>query len=184
MILRDPRAALAGIWYRRDRLFGYLPDYTFNMTIDCWFYAINIIKDKFYKNEKNLFILKNEDLHDNLKNEMLKLSNWLKIDYDKCLLYESFPSGKKVYVDSAYLLNERPNDQNLFSQKIPNNYFKIENVTARWKNTLSNKQIVMIEILSICFIRFGYKIFKDNFYNKVLSYLIFFIPQKNFLFIG
>ena len=183
LILRDPRAALAGIWYRRNRLFGYLPDYTFNMTFDCWFYAINIIKDKYYKNEKNLFILKNEDLHDNLKNEMLKLSHWLKIDFAECLLCESFPSGKKVFVDSAYLLDDRPNDQNLFNQKIPDNYFQIENVTSRWRKTLSNKQIIMIEgILSICFKKFGYKkIFNDNFYNKILSFIFFLIPQKKLL---
>ena len=137
LVLRDPRAALAGIWYRRDKLFGHLPDYTFNMTIDCWLYAINIIKDKFYENGKNLFILKNENLHNNLKNEMLKLSDWLKIDFDDCILYESFPSGKTVFVDSAYLLDDKPNDQNLLNQKVPNDYFKIENVTARWRKTLS-----------------------------------------------
>ena len=183
LVLRDPRAALAGIWYRRDKQFGHLPDYTFNMTIDCWFYAINIIKDKFYQKGKNLFIIKNEDLHNNLKNEMLKLSHWLKIDFAECLLCESFPSGKKVFVDSAYLLDDRPNDQNLFNQKIPDNYFKIENVTSRWRKTLSNKQIIMIEgILSICFKKFGYKkIFNDNFYNKILSFIFFLIPQKKLL---
>ncbi len=183
LVLRDPRAALAGIWYRRDKQFGHLPDYTFNMTIDCWFYAINIIKDKFYEKGKNLFIIKNEDLHNNLKNEMLKLSHWLKIDFAECLLCESFPSGKKVFVDSAYLLDDRPNDQNLFNQKIPDNYFQIENVTSRWRKTLSNKQIIMIEgILSICFKRFGYKkIFNDNFYNKILSFIFFLIPQKKLL---
>lgn len=183
LVLRDPRAALAGIWYRRDKQFGHLPDYTFNMTIDCWFYAINIIKDKFYQKGKNLFIIKNEDLHNNLKNEMLKLSHWLKIDFAECLLSESFPSGKKVFVDSAYLLDDRPNDQNLFNQKIPDNYFQIENVTSRWRKTLSNKQIIMIEgILSICFKKFGYKkIFNDNFYNKILSFIFFLIPQKKLL---
>ena len=183
LVLRDPRAALAGIWYRRDKLFGHLPDYTFNMTIDCWFYAVNIIKDKFYKNGKNLFILKNEDLHNNLKNEMLKLSDWLKIDFNDCLLHESFPSGKTVFVDSAYLLGDKPNDQNLLNQKVPNDYFKIENVTARWRKTLSNKQIIMIEgIFSICFTRFGYKkIFNDNLYNKILSFIFFFIPQTKLL---
>jgi len=183
LVLRDPRAALAGIWYRRDKLFGHLPDYTFNMTIDCWFYAVNIIKDKFYKNGKNLFILKNENLHNNLKNEMLKLSDWLNIDFNDCLLHESFPSGKTVFVDSAYLLDGKPNDQNLFNQKVPNDYFKIENVTARWRKTLSNKQIIMIEgIFSICFTRFGYKkIFNDNLYNKILSFIFFFIPQTKLL---
>lgn len=183
LVLRDPRAALAGIWYRRDKLFGHLPDYTFNMTIDCWFYAINIIKDKFYKKGENLYILKNEDLHNNLKDEMVKLSNWLKIDFDDCLLRESFPSGKTVYVDSAYLLGDKPNDQNLFKQKIPKDYFKIENVTARWRKTLSKKQIIMIEgIFSLCFVRFGYKkIFNDNLYNKILSFIVFLIPQKKLL---
>jgi hypothetical protein len=183
LVLRDPRAALAGIWYRRDKLFGHLPDYTFNMTIDCWLYAINIVKDKFYKNGKNLFILKNEDLHNNIRNEMLKLSNWLQIDFDNCILYESFPSGKTVFVDSAYLLGDKPNDQSLFTQKIPDDYFKIENVTARWRTTLSNKQIVMIEgIFSICFKKFGYKkLFNDNLFNKILSFIFFLIPQKKLL---
>jgi hypothetical protein len=183
LVLRDPRAALAGIWYRRTKLFGHLPDYTFNMTMDCWFYATNILKDKFYKRDDNLYILKNEDLHNDLRNEMKKLAIWLKINFNDCLITESFASGKKVFIDSAYLLSGKPNDQLLFNQEIPNDYFKIKNVIARWKNVLSKQQIVMIEgVFSVLFKNFGYKkIYKDNLYNKILSIVFFIIPQKELL---
>ena len=59
LVLRDPRAALAVIWYRRTKIFGHLSDYTFNITIDCWFYGMNIINDKFFKLKDNFYILKN-----------------------------------------------------------------------------------------------------------------------------
>jgi hypothetical protein len=183
LVLRDPRAALAGIWYRRKKIFGYLPDYTFNMTLDSWFYAVNFLKDKFYTLHDNLYILKNEHLHNDLKGEMIKLTKWLKIDFNKSLLSETFPSGKAVFVDSAYLMNDRPNNQKLLNQNIPKDYFKIENVTRRWKDALSKSQIIMIEnILSIIFKRFGYRtIYNKNILNKIFSLIIFFVPQKNLL---
>tara|TARA_B110000977_G_C11083868_1_gene493859 strand:+ start:70 stop:1290 length:1221 start_codon:yes stop_codon:yes gene_type:complete len=183
LVLRDPRAALAGIWYRRTKLFGHLPDYTFNMTMDCWFYATNILKDKFYKQKDNLYLLKNEALHNDLRNEMKKLAIWLKINFNDSLLIESFASGKKVFIDSAYLLSGKPNDQVLLNQEVPNNYFKIENVTARWKSVLSRQQIIMVEgIFSAFFKKFGYKkIYNDNLYNKILSIVFFIIPQKALL---
>lgn len=183
LVLRDPRAALAGSWQRRIKLFGYLPDYTFNMTIDSWFYAANILKDNFYKQKNKLYILKNEELHKNLKSEMFNLAKWLNIEFNESLLNQSFPSGKTVFVDSAYLLGDKPNDQNLMRQQIPNDYFKLENVTSRWMKALTTQQTIMIEgILSICFEKYGYKkIYKDNFYNKFLSFLFFIIPQRELI---
>lgn len=180
LVLRDPRAALAGIWHRRTELFGHLPDFTFNMTIDCWFYGISIIKDKNYKQEKNLYILKNEELHSNIQKEMTKLAKWLKVDFADTLLIESFPSGKKVFVDSAYLMGNKPNDQNLLNQKIPDDYFKIDKVVARWKGVLSKQQIMMIEgIFSIIFNNFGYKrIYANTLSNKIKSIYFYIIPQK------
>lgn len=183
LVLRDPRAALAGIWYRINKIFGYLPDYTFNLTIDSWFYSINIIKDEFYKNGDNLYILKNEDLHNDLRNEMKKLANWLKINFNDNLLTGNFATGKKTFVDSSYLLGDKPNNHLLFNQEVPNEYFKIENVIARWKNVLSRQEIIMIEgIFSVIFKKFGYKkIYKDNLYNRISSYVFFIIPQKKIL---
>lgn len=183
LVLRDPRAALAGIWHRRIKLFGYLPDYTFNMTIDSWFYAVNFLKDKFYILNDNLYILKNEHLHNDLEGEMIKLTKWLKIDFNKSLLSETFPSGKNVFVDSAYLMNDRPNDQKLLHQNIPKDYFKIENVIKRWKDVLSKQQIIMIEgIFTIFFNDFGYKrIYRKNLINRFLSLVYFLFPQKDLM---
>ena len=60
------------------------------------------------------------------------------------------------------------NDQNLFNQEIPKDYFRIENVKKRWRKVLSKSQIIMIEnILSYCFDKFGYKkLFSNNIFNK------------------
>ena len=181
LVLRDPRAALAGIWHRRISQFDYLPDYTFNMSIDCWLYGINIVKDNFYQINKNLYIIQNEKVHENLNLEMRKLCRWLCIEFQHTLLSESYPSGKNVFVDSAYLLNNKLNDQNLFNQEIPKDYFRIENVKKRWRKVLSKSQIIMIEnILSYCFDKFGYKkLFSNNIFNKFYSLIIFIVPQKN-----
>ena len=145
MILRDPRA-LAGYWYRRTNEFGgYLPDYTFNHSMDCWFYGTSIIKDNYYKIKKNLYILKNEDMHSNLEKEMKKLSIWLNIKFNQCLLKESYPSGKKVFVDSAYLWKDLGNDMTNYKEKIPQNFFSKENIKSRWMSNLSEIQTLMIE---------------------------------------
>ena len=184
MILRDPRAALAGYWYRRSKEFGgYVPDYTFNHSIDCWLYGINIVKDSFYKLKRNLYIIKNEDMHLNLENEMIKLSSWLNIKFNQCMLKESYPSGKKVFVDSAYLWNDLQNDFDNYQEKIPDNFFSKENIKLRWIKNLSQSQILMIEeIFDYIFKIYNYpKIKKSNFLKLIKAYYYCLIPQKNLL---
>ena len=184
MILRDPRAALAGYWYRRTNEFGgYLPDYTFNHSMDCWFYGTNIIKDSYYKIKKNLYIIKNEDMHSNLEKEMRKLSIWLNVKFNQCLLKESYPSGKKVFVDSAYLWKDLGNDMTNYKEKIPQNFFSKENIKSRWMSNLSEIQTLMIEeILDDIFRIYKYKkINKSNLLKLIKAYFYYLIPQKNLL---
>ena len=184
LILRDPRASLAGYWYRRAKEFGgYIPDYTFNHSLDCWLYGIGIVKDSFYTINKNLYIIKNEDMHLNLQNEMKKLALWLNIQFYQSMLKESYPSGKKVLVDSAYLWNDLQNDFKNYEERIPDNFFSKENIKLRWMENLSQSQILMIEeLFDYVFKIYNYKkIYKSNFIKIIRAYYCFLIPQKNLL---
>ena len=68
MILRDPRASLAGYWYEEQmNLECYLPIIHLIIVWIAGFYGTSIIKDSYYKIKKNLYIIKNEDMHSNLK---------------------------------------------------------------------------------------------------------------------
>ena len=178
-IIRDPRAALAGIWYKREKYFGYLPDYTFNITVDTWFAGLEFLKNNYKKNKINFYVLKNEDLHKNLNKEMQLLSKWLDIKFDQILLKSTFASGKEWYVDSAYI-DKKNSYMNSEDNK---NFFSSYNIKKRWMSVLSASQIIMIEnLFSYIFIKYDYENeSKISIRSKIFAHLIFLLPQKKLL---
>ena len=116
--------------------------------------------------KKRILVLKNEDMHSNLKSEMKKLCKWLNIRFNKSLLHSTF-AGKKWMGESSYLgkgdLNKQP----------PKNYYKPINIEARWRNFLDKNTILIIEaVYEKIMIQNKYKFDnKLNFISKSLGYL-------------
>ena len=71
---------------------------------------------------------------------MKKLSKWLNIDYSNSLTKPTY-LGKRWYGDSSYLGKLEQ------SKPLPKNFYTPENIKKRWKNNLSKKQILDIEML-------------------------------------
>ena len=109
--------------------------------------------------KKKVLVLKNEDMHSNLKSEMKKLCKWLNIRFNKSLLH-STSAGKKWMGESSYLgkgeLNKQP----------PKNYYKPINIEARWRNFLDKNTILIIEaVYEKIMIQNKYKF--DNKLNEI-----------------
>ena len=139
MIMRDPRASIAGIIYGRKKEFGYLPDYTFNTIIENWLHAQDMWKKYYNALGKRFKVVKNEDLHENLEKSMRELAYWLSVDYDDSLLYSSFSTGKPAPTDSKYLDNGKEPES-------LDNYYLPENIKRRWMSVLNNgNEILYIE---------------------------------------
>ena len=178
MIYRDPRASIAGYYKGINKKYGNWPDiyeYFINMSIEEWMNSIDFYKQ--YKNQLNdkFKLVKNEALIRNTKTEMLKISNWLDIDYRNSLIKSSYPSGLEWIPDSSYL-NRDENYSNL-----EDNYFSSNRIKQRWLNVLNDKRdIIMIEFLFDDFMqKFGYnRITKNNFYTKIKGLLYFIRPHR------
>ena len=137
-VIRDPRAAFSGS-FKSQKLKALSKTYGFDRVIGNWLTAEGFVK-KF--NNQNLYLLKNEKFQGkhNLKKEMKKLSKWLNIDYSNSLTKPTY-LGKRWYGDSSYLGKLEQ------SKPLPKNFYTPENIKKRWKNNLSKKQILDIEML-------------------------------------
>ena len=174
MIIRDPRASCAGLFYGRTKHFGYLPDYTFNITLDCWFQGQDMWRKHRDSLGERLKIVKNEDMHVGLESSMNEIAKWLSIDFSVSMLHSSFPSGKQCLPDSLYLEKGKP----IQSEET---YYLPENVKKRWMKELKDpKEILMIEVLfKDIFKEFGYKrMTKDTYLSRIQGLVFYLLPHR------
>jgi hypothetical protein len=177
MIIRDPRASLAGFYKGLNKKFPTdthdIYNYFFNLTTEQWLVA----SEMYYKHrillKDNLFIVKNEKMVSSLFTEMTLISRWLGVSFSETMLMGSSPNKSICTPDSCYLdRGEQPEDIN--------KYYLPANVRSRWLGELSDKEINMIEqLLYRIMTDFSYKpINNRNFYNIILSYFSFIHPHR------
>ncbi len=162
-MVRDPRAVVAGILRRYKRY----PKIPINFPLDINL-SFMLAAQEFYQKmkKKRILILKNEDMHSNLKSEMKKLCKWLNIRFNKSLLNSTF-AGKKWLGESSYL------GKGDLKKQRPKNYYKPINIEARWRNFLDKNTILITEaVYEKIMIQNKYKFDnKLNFISKSLGYL-------------
>ena len=133
-------------------------------------------------NPKNIIVIKNEKLHQNLRKEMKKISNWLGVKFSNTLLNQSF-LGKKRYGESAYLQGKNQEDD--LKKLPPKNYYYPKEIKKRWKSVIDSKITLMIEVIFRKVMnKYEYKCEnKINFLNIVRGYfycLTKFTNQKKY----
>tara|TARA_B100000700_G_C15047710_1_gene858733 strand:- start:2617 stop:3717 length:1101 start_codon:yes stop_codon:yes gene_type:complete len=136
-IVRDPRASIAGSL----RMFQRSKNIPINFQIDMNLSYVISAQIFCKKLSKKVLILKNENMHNNLKPEMKKLAKWLNIKFNNSLLNSTF-LGKKWIGESGYL---RKSD---LEKPYPKDYYKPSNVESRWRNILDKNTILIIETVS------------------------------------
>ncbi len=100
--------------------------------------SFNFLKKN--KNEKIVYALVNEVIHQDLKKEMNSLAQWLNIKYSDTLTQQTF-MNEKWLGESSYLakgeLREEP----------PKDFYNPSKVEERWRSILSKNEILMIETI-------------------------------------
>jgi|APSaa5957512535_1039671.scaffolds.fasta_scaffold60827_1 hypothetical protein len=177
MIMRDPRAALAGFYRGIEKKYSRNSDvfnYFYNMSTEEWMYSV----ESYYKYKKqlkcSLYVIKNEDMVCNLTYEMLKLSEWMRVKYSDSLLQSSTFTNDNWTPDSCYLKR----GENIAHLK---DFYSPENVKARWISELQGiREINLIEqIFWKVMIDFGYEpLSKRTMYNKLYAYYSFVHPHR------
>ena len=97
------------------------------MSLEEWMNSYELFKKYKYQLNKKFKLVKNEDLSQNTKEEMKKISKWLKVDYNNGLLKSTYPSGAKWVPDSCYITKDQYNNiekfpgtiDNFFDPKLP-----------------------------------------------------------------
>jgi hypothetical protein len=162
-MVRDPRAVVAGILRRYKRY----PKIPINFPLDINL-SFMLAAQEFYQKmkKKRILILKNEDMHSNLKSEMKKFCKWVNIRFNKSLLNPT-RVGKKWLGESSYLAKGD------LKKEAPKNYYKPINIEARWRNFLDKNTILITEaVYEKIMIQNKYKFDnKLNFISKSLGYL-------------
>jgi hypothetical protein len=158
-LIRDPRATIAGSL----RVFKRHKKIPVNFKID-----INLSRmisaQKFCQKvkENKILILKNENMHNNLRMEMKKLSKYLGIQFNNSLLKPTF-LGKKWIGESGYLSKID------LIKPYPQNYYVQKNIEKRWRDFLNKNTILIIEtIFEKLMIKYKYKF--DNQLNLKLRF--------------
>jgi len=178
MIIRDPRASLAGYYKGISKKYPKHADsysYFHRMATEDWVYAVR----SYYKYKDklgcDLYIIKNESMVDCLEAEMKSLALWIGVTFRKDFLSSTTPNRKKWTPDSCYL--SKGEDVVSLSD-----YYLPENVEKRWRNVLSSKkEIMMIEQIFWNIMQdFQYvSDSKNNIYNKLLSIMLFIVPARS-----
>ena len=175
-MVRDPRAVIAGSL----RAFKRYKNIPFNFPFDINL-SITLSAQEFCQKmtKKRVLVIKNEDMHSNLKSEIKKLCKWLNIKFNKSLLNSTFV-GKKWLGESSYL------GKGDLKKQCPKNYYKPINIEARWRNFFDKNTIFTIEaVYEKIMIQNKYKLDnKLNFISKFHGYLgaVFKFHQFNNLF--
>ena len=177
LVLRDPRAQIAGSLRMFKRSKNIPINFQFDLNLSCMVHALNFLKKM--KNKK-ILILKNEDMHKNLKSEMQKLCKWLDIKFNKSLLSSTF-LGQKWIGESGYISKKD------LKKSYPRNYYKPINIEKRWRGILDKNSILMIETFSEkIMLQHKYKFDnKLNIISRFFGYLNLFFKFhefKNFLY--
>lgn len=177
LILRDPRAQIAGSLRMFKRSKNIPINFQFDLNLSCIIHAKKFLQKM--KNKK-ILILKNEDMHKNLKPEMKRLCKWFNIRFSRSLLDSTF-LGHKWIGESGYISKKD------LKKPYPRNYYKPINVEKRWREILDKNSILMIETLSEkIMLQHKYKFDnKLNIISRFFGYLnLFFKFQefKNFLY--
>lgn len=142
MLMRDPRAALAGGLKAAANKWGHVPDYHYNINLERWLFGQDLwikLKDKMGESFK---VVKNEDLNGNLEYGMRELACWLGIEFSETLLQSSLfgkpwgMEGESAYIQPNQKITEQGKD-----------FFSPEKVRLRWKTQLSSGETAMIELL-------------------------------------
>tara|TARA_B100001093_G_C26745117_1_gene978491 strand:- start:32 stop:1240 length:1209 start_codon:yes stop_codon:yes gene_type:complete len=179
IVMRDPRASIAGLFHGRKKTFGFLPDYTFNETFEIWMHAQEMYFKYKEKYNNKLLVIKNENMHRNLKKELLTIVKWLGVDYSDSMLIGTYSDGSITKPDTLYKNTEDPNF-------IYNKYYLPENIEKRWREELNGTHLVVIieSILFKIMNEFKYEIEnrKNYFLLKFKGYLLFLAPNKSLLF--
>ena len=167
-IVRDPRASIAGSILRMkkhnsDRIYSN----QFDQIIYTWKYA-NLFIEK-HKQKTKIFIAQNEKMHNNLKEEMIKLSKWLNIKFKNSLLNQTI-LGKTWYGESSYLQGK---DQDTDLKKYPpKNFYNRDQIKKRWMSQLSVNDISFIELIyRDIFLKYKFNfLIKQNIFDKIFTY--------------
>jgi hypothetical protein len=174
IIIRDPRASIAGYFKGIERKVGHLPDYHdyfINSSIEEWFNTRDIWRHNDLPSNR-IRMIKNEELVKNLEKEMKGLACWLEIEFTDGLLERTFSDGSTPFVDSNYLQQ---------SSSLERDYFSTDNIQKRWMSVLSDeREILMIESLfEDLMLRFEYKaINKISILKKIQGVYYFLIPHR------
>lgn len=182
-MMRDPRAAIAGSILRMQKHNSdIIYANQFDHVLLYWKYSTYFTCYKKNMNPKNIIVIKNEKLHQNLRKEMKKISNWLGVKFSNTLLNQSF-LGKKWYGESAYLQGKNQEDD--LKKLPPKNYYYPKEIKKRWKSVIDSKITLMIEVIFRKVMnKYEYKCEnKINFLNIVRGYfycLTKFTNQKKY----
>ena len=176
-MVRDPRAAIAGSILRMekhnsDKIYAN----QFDQVILIWKWAEKFVIKNNYNNR--IFVSRNESMHKNLKKEMVKLSKWLNIKFEKTLLKQTV-LGETWFGESAYLQGKDQEDD--LKKYPPKSYYYQNEIQKRWKTVISINEIKMIEIiLKKVFQKYNYqKLYKQSLISK-LKILIFMLCNYHF----
>ena len=178
-MMRDPRAALAGTYVRfRKHFKKQMNPLQFDYSLFYWSFSINfhnfLLRNGIIKCIK---IVKYEDMIDSLELTQKKLCKFLKIKFYPSLLKTTF-LNKKWFGESSYLQTNQEKDLKKSPSK---DYFNKENAEKRWRNELSKKEIVMIEIfLRNIFHKYNYKL--DNQFSIYYFLTAYYYLFSNYLF--
>lgn len=162
-IMRDPRAGIAGSWKRQQDNTSLMKmnSLDFDKINLYWTYAYNFFRKN--KDSNKIKIMVNEDMHKDLKKEMIQLCNWLSITFTPSCLEETF-LGIEWLGESAYLGVDE------LSEKPPEDFYDSKNVEARWRGRLKKNDIEMIEVmLNKIFLNFGYRVDTQPSYKKTIK---------------
>ena len=175
IMMRDPRAAIAGLFKGRVSDFGYLPDFAFNIILESWLQGVEIYNKYHQVLGSRLKIVKNEDLHDSLEINMRDIAKWLQIDFSKSMWASTNASGIISIPDSRYLDDiKKINYSEFYSPK---------NIRKRWLSVCNDKEILMIEtILRDIMTQFEYdRMTRDTVISRVKGYVFFMFPHRSTL---
>ena len=174
-IVRDPRAALAGYLKGFERKFvnkDFLYDLYYDYCFEEWLMALDIYKNVKSSDSAYCYVIRNEDLSQEIEPTVNRLANWLGINNEESLLRSKNSFGGPWKIDSNFVKQEEKvdNTKAFFNEKL---------VRDRWKTVLNEKDVVVIEhVLSDVFDLFGYKRdYSKNFFNRVLASFYFFRPH-------
>jgi hypothetical protein len=185
MVIRDPRASIAGSIFQPQERLGFLPDYASNMIMEEWFQGQDMWRK--YENHlgARLKCIRNEDLHENLEEHLRDLAGWLGVDFSRKMLQGTFADGKPALADSVYLAPDRKASSGVYggAPTSYDTYYLPENVKERWMKVLTTRETVMIEyLLKDLFQKFRYeRITKNTLISPLVGLVTYLVPRRGII---